>query len=829
MKLKNRIRSLPLLEPYLFVTAVLGSYFFLNAVIHAPYQTHWKELLILAILGAASASVQVTLPSSKGSISVSYAFVFTSMLLLGTSESILIAAICGISGYVFFRREKNHFRLDYLMFNLGNLVISVLIASNVIGALNRFTWFTNSLQILPLITATSIYFFISTCFISLVISLSESKRLLQVWKENFFWTAPSFYVGASVAWALTVFYQKYGIAVIFLSIPPLYLTYFTHKNYMGRLQESHDHLRNMADLHLRTIEALALAIDAKDETTHLHLQRVRIFATGLAKSLNLSDDEIQALKAGALLHDVGKLAVPEYILNKPGKLTPQEFNRMKVHPVVGAEILSAVNFPYPVVPVVLCHHEKYDGTGYPNGLAGEEIPITARILSIADCFDALASDRPYRRALTPEDAMKYVYEQKGKAFDPKIVDLFQKIYPDLEKEAWAAAEEAHRVSVNQPAVSFHFNPKAEAQAQPAAGYSEPVKINHLKNIAASNQEVYSLYELVQTVGTSLSLVETLSLIAAKIRKVVSCDSCVTYLRQEDKFVPQYIDGREKETFSDLAIPLGEGITGWVAENKRALINANPAVEFGYLGNESRFTLMRSALSVPLLVNDEVLGVITLYDEAPNKFVGDNLRVLELIATKTAQAIKNAITFEQTYENSLTDSLTGLPNSRHMFLKLDEEIARARRNGTPLSVLAMDLDFFKEVNDTFGHAVGDKVLRQIGKLLRNNLRDYDFVARLGGDEFMAILPGLTGEDVEKKIRVIQSEVENIQSEKRFGRSLRTSISIGSASFPSDARDADTLLSVADSHMYVNKFAQKKRREEIEFSLESSDKTNAFPIQ
>ena len=636
-------------------------------------------------------------------------------------------------------------------------------------------------------------------------------------------------MGASIAWALTVFYQRYGIAVIFLALPPLYLTYFTHKMYMGRLEESHLHLRDMADLHLRTIETLALAIDAKDETTHLHLQRVRIFATGLGKALNLSDDELNAIKAGALLHDVGKLAVPEYILNKPGRLTPEEFDRMKVHPLVGAEILSAVNFPYPVVPVVLCHHEKYDGTGYPNGLAGEEIPITARILSVVDCFDALASDRPYRRALPPEDAMKYIHEQKGKAFDPKVAELFESLYPSLEQEARAAAQEAHRISVNLPSFSFKTNPNGAALAHPATGYSETNQIHHLRNIAAANQEVYSLYELIQTVGTSLNLVETLNLIASKIRKVIPCDCCVAYLRQDEKLIPQYIDGKEKETFSDLAIPLGEGITGWVAENKRPLINSNPMVEFGYLGDATRLTLMRSALSVPLKVNEEVLSVITLYDETPNKFVGDNLRVLELIASKTALAIKNAITFEQTYENSLTDDLTGLPNSRHMFLKLDEEIARARRNRTPLTVLAMDLNSFKEVNDTFGHAVGDKVLRQIAKYLRNTLRDYDFVARLGGDEFMAALPGLIGEDINKKIQQVQDAIEGIQSEKRFGRFIKLSLSIGSATFPQDGNDADTLLSVADSRMYANKFTQKKRRQQIEFAMDTSEEEKPFPIQ
>ncbi len=827
--MRKHLQIRPLLNLYIFLVSILGTFFLVQGALGAQYRAHWKELLILGILASATASVKVQLPSTTSTLSVAYAFVFTSILLLGPNETVLIAAVSQFSALTFKVKTKERAGVSRVMFNIGNLVIAVLATYACLHVFDSIPLLKDKLQFIPLILATTTYFLVNTAFVSLAIGLSEGKNAIQVWRQDFLWTAPSFYVGTSIAWALTVFFQKFGIAVFFLAIPPLYLTYFTHKIYLGRLQESHHHLQDMADLHLRTIEALALAIDAKDETTHLHLQRVRIFATGLAKALGLGESEIQALKAGALLHDVGKLAVPEYILNKPGKLTPQEFNRMKIHPIVGAEILSAVNFPYPVVPVVLCHHEKFDGTGYPNGLSGEEIPITARILSIVDCFDALASDRPYRRALKPEEAMQYISEQKGKAFDPKIVGLFQELYPKLEKEAWDAAEEAHRVSGSQSTVSFHFNPKADAQARPAAGYSEPVKISHLKNIAAANQEVYSLYELVQTVGTSLSLIETLNLIAAKIRKIIVTDSCVIYLRQEDKLVPQYIDGKEKESFSDLGIPLGEGITGWVAENKRPLINANPMVEFGYMGHSTRFTLMRSALSVPLMVDDDVLGVITLYDETPNRFIGDNLRVLELVAAKTALAIRNAMTFEQTYENSLTDVLTGLPNSRHMFLKLDEEIARSRRNGSSLTILAMDLDYFKEVNDTFGHAVGDKVLRQVGKLLKNTLREYDFVARLGGDEFMAILPGMVGEDIEKKIRQIQSELDNLQSERRFGRYIKTSLSIGAANFPHDGKDADTLLSVADARMYENKFAQKKRREQIEFGLDAEGKHSTFPVQ
>ena len=156
------------------------------------------------------------------------------------------------------------------------------------------------------------------------------------------------------------------------------------------------HVQNITALHVRTIEALALAIEAKDDTTHDHLRRVSFYAVEIGKSMGLNEEALVALHAAALLHDIGKLAVPENIISKPGKLKPEEFEKMKIHPIIEAEILDRVQFPYPVVPIVRAHHEKWDGTGYPEGLKGEQIPLGARILSVVDCLDALASDRQYR-------------------------------------------------------------------------------------------------------------------------------------------------------------------------------------------------------------------------------------------------------------------------------------------------------------------------------------------------------------------------------------------------------------------------------------------------
>src|SRR6201998_330235 len=211
--------------------------------------------------------------------------------------------------------------------------------------------------------------------------------------------------------------------------------YRSYRLYLGKLETEERHAEQVSNLHLRTIEALALAIEAKDQTTGEHLQRVRIYAMELAKELGLGEDETEALRAASVLQDIGKLAVPEHIISKPGKLTPEEFDKMKIHPIVGAEILEQVEFPYPVVPIVLAHHEKWDGSGYPSGLKGEEIPMGARILSAVDCLDALASDRQSRRALNLDDAMAVVMGEAGKSYDPRVVGLLRLHYRRLETEA----------------------------------------------------------------------------------------------------------------------------------------------------------------------------------------------------------------------------------------------------------------------------------------------------------------------------------------------------------------------------------------------------------
>src|SRR5215475_4157985 len=290
-----------------------------------------------------------------------------------------------------------------------------------------------------------VHYAVNSGLMSVATALKQGQSLIATWKESFLWTWLSYLAGAATACLIVKLISVVSFYAFIILVPILTITYFTYKVYLDKVETSAKHAEQMADLHLRTIEALAIAIDAKDEVTQDHVRRVQIYATGLARLFGLSDPEIEALKAGALLHDIGKLAVPDYILNKPGSLTPAEFDKMKVHTIVGAEILERVGFPYPVVPVVRHHHERWDGRGYPDGLRGDEIPITARILTLSDCFDAVREDRNYREAMTRDQAIDMLKEGSGTVFDPNVVRTFLDHLDEFESEIRERCVEPQRV------------------------------------------------------------------------------------------------------------------------------------------------------------------------------------------------------------------------------------------------------------------------------------------------------------------------------------------------------------------------------------------------
>jgi diguanylate cyclase (GGDEF)-like protein/putative nucleotidyltransferase with HDIG domain len=536
---------------------------------------------------------------------------------------------------------------------------------------------------------------------------------------------------------------------------------------------------------------------------------VRVYAHEIGKEVGMSPSEQEALKAAALLHDIGKLAVPEHIISKPGKLTPEEFEKMKIHPVVGAEILEEVQFPYPVVPMVRAHHEKWDGSGYPFGLSGEEIPMGARILSVVDCLDALASDRQYRRALPLDEAMNIVSEESGKSFDPVIVDILRRRYVELERMALDAGGEKIKLSMDlkierglAPATGFAESAEDETPATGAAGAgSDP-----LSSIAAATQEAQMLYELTQDLGNSLSLQEALAFVAVRLKRLIPYDTVVAYIRREDKLIPEYVSGENLRLFTSLEIPMRQGLSGWVAENHKPILNGNPSVEAGYLNDPTKYSTLRSALAVPLNGVNGTLGVLALYRAERDAFSRENLRILLAISSKVALAIENALQHRLLETSITTDYLTNLPNARALFLSLDNEVSRAQRHGSKLSVVVCDLDGFKQVNDRFGHLMGNKVLRVVANGLRENCDSHDYVARMGGDEFVMLVPGGDSRALEAKIEGMRECVRKAGDITPEVCAL--SLSVGVATYPEDGEDAEELLAEADRRMYKSKRARRK---------------------
>jgi diguanylate cyclase (GGDEF)-like protein/putative nucleotidyltransferase with HDIG domain len=536
---------------------------------------------------------------------------------------------------------------------------------------------------------------------------------------------------------------------------------------------------------LRTIKALALAIEAKEQSTQGHLERLSAYSMELGRVLSLSDEEMEALGAAVLLHDIGKLAVPEQIINKPGRLTPEEFEKMKIHPLIGAEILSHVNFPYPVVPIVEAHHERWDGAGYPFGKKGEEIPMGARILAVLDCLDALSSERPYRRALPLTEALEQVATLAGTQYDPKVVAAL--------KENWPRLRELTAVSTHRRGAAAGDD--RYENAMQADG-------SFLTSIAAARQEAQMLFEISHDLGNSLSLDETLSLLSARLRRLVPYNSIVVYVKSDNQLLPQHIAGDHFRVLSTLTPHVGEGLSGWVAEKGTPILNGNPALEFGSIADRSRVPDLTSAVSVPLNSPSATIGVLTLYRAADTEsFNRDDLRILLAISSKVALSMENALRFQQAESSATTDYLTGLPNARSLFVHLDEEISRCKREGNSLAIMVCDLDGFKLINDQFGYLEGNKVLHLFSQLLRSASRNYDYVGRMGGDEFVIIAPGLKPDAA--AMRAERMNESAMEAGTRVCGEPTLTVSVGSAFLPEDGEDAEQLLAVADQRMYAQK--------------------------
>ena len=584
----------------------------------------------------------------------------------------------------------------------------------------------------------------------------------------------------------------------------IFAAYLIYRSTVSRLRTKTSEVEALSKLHLATAEALATAIDAKDQITHCHVRRVQVYAARMGEVFQLSVNEISALKAGAVLHDIGKLAVPPHILNKPGRLTSAEFEKMKIHTVVGAQILSRVDFPYPVVPIIRHHHEQWDGRGYPDRLKGEQIPITARIISVVDCFDSVREDRPFRRGMTVDEATALLRRGSGTHFDPVVVQQFLKHLPELDAEiASLGLQPASRISAHEDPI--HLSDIDLTQTRERGSYMA------YDQIKRAHREVYALYEIARTFGTSLDVEHTLDSLVDKVGHIVPFDTCIVYFYDEMQgyATARHVVGKYADILKGRCLAPGEGVTGFALANRSPVNQLHPSLDFTDL-NPAAGIKFHSMASLPLFKDDQLLGAVSVYSTELEQYTPDHMRLLETVTRLASDALANAMQHAEAESHALTDAITGLPNARSLSLRFDEESSRARRTGRNFQVVMLDLDEFKNVNDTYGHKLGDRMLREVAALIQSQLREYDFLARYAGDEFVALVQEVAGTQVEELCLRIENVVSKFSLPVGKSQHARVGISIGTATFGADGDSLDQLLNAADDKMYRMKSSHRIER-------------------
>jgi len=475
----------------------------------------------LAALSLISGWAAVRLPLTHSILSFSETFLFAVALLYGPAAAVatvcLEATVIGLSP-----KTTPHKALFTLSANSLAMLSGALVFFSLADVRPATTWQVDvqlSALWLPMGLFVATYFGVSSWLVSVAVALEKRVSALKFWLSSFAWLLPNYVAGAFAAMVLVAYAPHADPKYLLLVLPLVALLYYSYVSSIGRAEDANRHLAELNLLYLSTIETLATAIDAKDQVTHGHIRRVQQLAVALATSLGIKDENlIKAIEAASLLHDMGKLAVPDYILNKPGPLSPAEFERMKTHASVGADILSSIKFPYPVVPIVRHHHEHWNGSGYPDGLAERDIPIGARVLSVVDCFDALTSDRPYRPRLSDEAAMEIIRERSGTMYDPVIVAKFEQLRDKFPFEgAVAPPPEGPLAAITD----------AAASAQEGAAQTR------LHEISASSEEMLALYEIARAVSGPFSFDDAAEIVARHLRRLIPATFCVFYSYEAD--------------------------------------------------------------------------------------------------------------------------------------------------------------------------------------------------------------------------------------------------------------------------------------------------------
>jgi diguanylate cyclase (GGDEF)-like protein/putative nucleotidyltransferase with HDIG domain len=749
---------------------------------------------VLALLTLVSGSATVTLPSLPATISVSETFVFTSVLLFGPAAGTLTVALDALVISLWEHRRKKQ-RPYKSLFNVCALALTLWSSSQVF-------FLTSGIQplvlrrddqaavqlgtiVLPLLAFTVLYFVLNSGVIAFAISLERRLSPFKIWRENFAWLSLNYFGGASVAALLVSYTKDLDFTYLALIIPLVLVLYFTFSTSMGRVEDANRHLAQLNSLYMSTIETLAMAIDAKDQITHGHIRRVQTYAVGLARKIGVMDPQlIQAIEAAALLHDMGKLAVPEYILNKPGPLSPAEFEKMKLHASVGADILSSIDFPYPVVPIVRHHHENWNGTGYPDRIAGTDIPIGARILSVVDCFDALTSDRPYRPRLSDRDAIEILLERRGTMYDPLVVDTFINVHQEIAPSLTLAVEPAPLRAITDAA-----GPPT-VRMSPEHGFED---------ISGSTEEMLTLFSLARGLSSLNSLQDVGDIISKHLRRLIPSSLSVLYSYDSDSDELVAVDaaGENAGLVVGMRIGTGQRLSGWVAANRRTIRNSDPVLDLGETAR-AMSPRPRSCLSTPLVSGGNLIGVLTLYATARDAFSEEHQRVIEVVARQVTPAVQQSAELQRTKVKLLRDTLTGLPKLEHFRDIASTQVSEATAE-RPVSLIVVSMKVLANGTEKQrSHSLSDEVVSELVRLTRQSLRAADMLFQYGTSHFVGLLlhtDQATGSAIANRITVAISRSVSI-GEHLTGPVDRIHVSVATA--PDDGKSIEDLIRVCLSN-------------------------------
>lgn len=795
----NRLpRALRLYILFLVVASTVATVH--QAVLPGAMPLSWA-LLAYTALAAITARMNLKIPYTEVHFSMDTAFVYLILVVYGPLPAMIADAL---SKLVNTFPHINRVTWYKLPFNLASGLLSVYAAGlafwTLLPAQPQYYQF-----VLPMLAMTTAYFLVNSLSVALAIAISTRGHLVKLWLDNFLWTSVGFFAALSISILMYVLHHIIGVLSFLVSVPIIALVMYLQRVHEQSEEDSKSHIAQLESMHMSTIETLSLAIDAKDQITHGHVHRVTAYVTKLAEFAGVNDpEELKGLRFAALVHDIGKIGIPDLILSKPGRFSSEEMDRMKMHPVIGAQIVKAVSTDFPISDVVLSHHERWDGSGYPHRLVGEQINNFARMLAICDVYDALRSDRPYRRAMDRETAIGIISEGCGTAFDPQLTNLFLDHLPALEA---AVEEEDRRLQ------ELTFNTPSSTDGLVGIDHN-PLEL--YGQITYTQQEVFLLYEAAQMVGTSLPAADLARQLITSVARLIPYNAAVAFTvdAKEKTLRPLYVESPDA-ALDELELKIGSGVSGWVAQHGLPMRNVDPQVELvGIKGHCENF---QSALSVPLRFNDQTIGVVSLYSEKKDFFQERHQDLLTKLASMVTPAIINSLRKNDMDEEDLTDNVTGLGNARAMRRYFEHELA-GHQQLDPYTLCLIGLRNFKQVVSMYGYEAGDRVMQELANAVQSVLRPEDLCFRHGADELALVAHGAGTRGAEVLAKRLGKAVGRI-GVRVTGGVLTPDLAIGTASYPEDGMAPEQLWRAADGHLTRDRLngREKPRESGVHLSL------------